>query len=81
VGGYCNVLFADGSVRKVKDVSGLNGRPDGQLGAHATSSALAGGGTAGSSMEMTKAGWDEIKNEIWARRVALPQQAGGGIQE
>jgi hypothetical protein len=32
-------------------------------------------------MEMTKAGWDEIKNEIWARRVALPQQAGGGIQE
>jgi len=81
VGGYCNVLFADGSVRKVKDVSGLNGRPDGQLGAHATATALSGGGTAGSAMEMTKAGWDEIKNEIWARRVALPQQAGGGIQE
>jgi prepilin-type N-terminal cleavage/methylation domain-containing protein/prepilin-type processing-associated H-X9-DG protein len=80
VGGYANILFADGSVRKVKDVSGLNGRPDGQLGAHATATSIA-DGNAGKTMTMTKAGWDEIKGEIWARRVALPQQPGGGVQE
>jgi prepilin-type N-terminal cleavage/methylation domain-containing protein/prepilin-type processing-associated H-X9-DG protein len=80
VGGYCNILFADGSVRKVKDVSGLNNRPDGQLGAHATATSLT-TGNAGKTMELTQAGYDEIKGEIWARRVALPQQAGGGVQE
>jgi len=80
VGGYCNILFADGSVRKVKDVGGLFGRPDGQLGAHATAASVA-NGNAGKTMELTQSGYDEIKGEIWARRVALPQQPGGGVQE
>ncbi len=79
-GGYCNILFADGSVRKVKDTSGLNGRPDGQLGAHATAASLT-TGNAGKTMELTQAGWDEIKNEIWSKRVAMPQLPGGGVQE
>lgn len=80
VGGYCNILFADGSVRKVKDVGGLNNRPDGQLGAHATAASLL-TGNAGKTMEMSKSGYDEIKNEIWSKRVAMPQLPGGGVQE
>jgi len=80
VGGYANVLFADGSVRKVKDVGGLNGRPDGQLGAHSTAAALTTGDGA-TAMELTQSAWDEIKNEIWARRISLPMQSGGGVQE
>ncbi len=80
VGGYCNILFADGSVRKVKDIGGLGGRPDGQLGAHATATSIL-NAQGGKTMELTQSGYDEIKGEIWARRVALPQQAGGGVQE
>jgi len=80
VGGYSNILFADGSVRKVKDVGGLNNRPDGQLGAHATAASLT-DGQGGKQMTLTQNGYDEIKNEIWARRVAMPQLPGGGVQE
>ena len=81
VGGYANILFADGSVRKVKDVGGLNSRPDGQLGAHATEAGLQGGTGSAAGMTLTQSGYDEVKNEMWIRRVALPQLPGGGVQE
>jgi hypothetical protein len=38
-------------------------------------------GNAGKTMEMSKSGYDEIKNEIWSKRVAMPQLPGGGVQE
>lgn len=82
-GGYANILFADGSVRKVKDVGGLNGRPDGWLGAHGQvdGNGQMTAGTGATSMEMSQSGYSEVKGEVWVRRIALPQLSGGGVQE
>lgn len=78
VGGFANVLFADGSVRKIKDVGGLNNRIDGQLGCYGSDFTS---GQAGKTMTINQSGLDEVKEQLWLKRVSIPMQAGGGTQE
>ena len=51
IGGYANVLFADGHVAAVHDVGGRNNEPDGYLGAYKTT---------GSNFEINESGYREI---------------------
>jgi prepilin-type N-terminal cleavage/methylation domain-containing protein/prepilin-type processing-associated H-X9-DG protein len=83
VGGYANILFADGHVDKVYDTGGVlryygdpsNPRsdvPDGFLGPYKTS---------GTNFEINESAFREIRNTIWYGRLRPKPQAGGGSIE
>jgi len=83
VGGYANILFADGHVAKVYDTGGQlnyygdpsnpeNDVPDGFLGAYKT---------AGTTFEINQSGFEEIRSTMWYGRMRPKAQAGGGSIE
>jgi len=83
VGGYANILFADGHVAKVFDTAGqlgyygdpasaVDNRPDGFLGPYK----VAGGG-----FEINDSAFDEIKSTMWYGRLRTKPIAGGGSIE
>ncbi len=72
VGGYANVLFADGHVAAVNDVGGKNNEADGFLGPYKTS---------GTSFEINESGFKEIRTKMWYGRLRTKPQAGGGSIE
>jgi prepilin-type N-terminal cleavage/methylation domain-containing protein/prepilin-type processing-associated H-X9-DG protein len=82
IGGYANVLFADGHVSNVYDSGGqlnyygdpanpVEDKPDGFLGAYKTSSGF----------EINKSGFDEIRGSMWYGRLRSKPKAGGGSIE
>lgn len=82
VGGYANVLFADGHVARVNDTGGQLGfygdptnpednRPDGFLGPYKTTSGF----------EINQSGFAEIRSSMWYGRIGVKPQAGGGSIE
>jgi prepilin-type N-terminal cleavage/methylation domain-containing protein/prepilin-type processing-associated H-X9-DG protein len=77
-GGYGNIVFADGSCRRVNDNAGYGGRNrgDGWLGAYRAS----GTGTAGDYV-LDDAAFDEIRDDIWVGRMRAKLSAAGGSLE
>jgi len=71
VGGYANVLFADGHVAAVYDVAGETG-PDGYLGAYKP---------AGGGFTMNADAFTEIADTMWYGRMRNPVAPGGGSVE
>jgi prepilin-type N-terminal cleavage/methylation domain-containing protein/prepilin-type processing-associated H-X9-DG protein len=82
VGGYANVLFADGHVAKVFDTGGqlayygdpsnpVNNAPDGFLGPYKTSGGF----------EINQSAFAEIRGAMWYGRMRPKAQAGGGSIE
>lgn len=72
VGGFANVLFADGHVSAVFDSAGLNGdQPDGFLGPYKN----------GSTFEINQAAFKEIRSSMWWGRIRPKPAAGGGSIE
>jgi len=82
VGGYANVLFADGHVAKIYDTGGrlsyygdvaapVNDVPDGFLGPYKN----------GGSFEINDSGFQEIRSTMWYGRMRPKAQAGGGSIE
>ena len=77
-GGFGNILFADGSVRRVTDNGGYGGRNrgDGWLGAY-----KAGGiGNAGNFV-LDDSAFEEIRDEMWVGRMRAKLTAAGGSTE
>lgn len=83
VGGYANILFADGHVAKVYDTGGQLGfygdpnnpkadQPDGFLGPYKTS---------GTDFEINKTAFDEVRSSMWYGRLRPRALAGGGSVE
>ncbi len=83
VGGYANVLFADGHVARVYDTGGMlsyygdpanpvENRPDGFIGPYKGAS----GG-----FQINKSAFDEIKADIWYGRLRTKPKPGGGSIE
>jgi prepilin-type processing-associated H-X9-DG protein len=77
-GGFGNVLFADGSCRRVNDNGGYGGRGrgDGWLGAYKAS----GLGTAGNFV-LDASALEEIRDEMWVGRMRAKLTAAGGSTE
>ncbi len=82
VGGFANILFADGHVAKIRDTGGqlgyygdpalpVDNRPDGFIGAYK--------GAAG--FEINASGFDEIKSDMWYGRMRTKPLPGGGSIE
>lgn len=73
VGGYCQMLFADGHVAKVTDEGGFQDEPDGFIGAYKQSGAFS----------INDSAYDtELRGKIWARQLGgLGGKAGGGVIE
>ncbi len=72
VGGYANVLFADGHVEAVYDSAGLDDAPDGFLGAYKN---------AAGTFEINESGFKEIRDKMWYGRLrARPSPGGGSIE-
>lgn len=80
-GGYSNMLFADGSCRRVNDVGGYGGgmRGDGLIGPYRQSGLRAdpSKGFAYNALYLDDAAADEIRDEIWLGRIRASLQAGG----
>jgi prepilin-type N-terminal cleavage/methylation domain-containing protein/prepilin-type processing-associated H-X9-DG protein len=80
-GGYSNMLFADGSCRRINDSGGYGGgmRGDGMLGPYRQSGLRAdpSKGIAYNSLFLDDAASDEIRDEIWLGRIRATLQAGG----
>jgi prepilin-type N-terminal cleavage/methylation domain-containing protein/prepilin-type processing-associated H-X9-DG protein len=72
VGGYANVLFADGHVEAVADSGGLDDEPDGFLGAYKNASG---------TFEINESGFKEIRDKMWYGRLRPVATAGGGSIE
>lgn len=83
VGGYANILFADGHADKVYDTGGKLGFygnpsspeedvPDGFLGAFKAD---------GSNFQINESGFREVRNSMWYGRLRPRPQAGGGSIE
>jgi prepilin-type processing-associated H-X9-DG protein len=83
VGGYANVLFADGHVARVHDTGGqlgyygdpavpVDNRPDGFIGPYKSA---AGG------FEINASAFDEVKSSMWYGRLRSKPLAGGGSVE
>ncbi len=73
VGGFANVLFADGHVAAVYDTAGANANePDGFLGPYKTS---------GTSFDINDAAFREIQQTMWYGRLRPKASAGGGSNE
>jgi prepilin-type N-terminal cleavage/methylation domain-containing protein/prepilin-type processing-associated H-X9-DG protein len=77
-GGYGNIVFADGSCRRVNDNAGYGGRNrgDGWLGAYRAS----GTGTAGDYV-LDDSAFEEIRDEMWVGRMRAKLSAAGGSLE
>jgi len=74
IGGYANILFADGHVAAVADVAGANGnQPDGFLGPYKV--------TGGNTFAINQAAFDEITSSIWYGRLRPKSLPGGGSIE
>lgn len=73
VGGYAQVLFADGHVAKVTDEAGFGDEPDGFIGAYKE----------GSAFKVNDSAYDkELRGKIWARQLGgIGQKKGGGVIE
>ncbi len=73
VGGFANVLFADGHVAAVYDSAGASGAsPDGYLGPYKTS---------GNSFEINADAFREIRKSMWYGRLRDKPGSGGGSSE
>jgi prepilin-type processing-associated H-X9-DG protein len=73
VGGFANVLFADGHVSAVTDVAGVNGnKPDGFLGPYRTN---------GTNFEINQDAFKEIRKTMWYGRMRPKAGGGGGSDE
>ena len=77
-GGYANVLFADGSTRRVNDNNGYGGanKGDGWVGPYKAS----GTGTAGNFV-FDKGAYDEVRDDIYLGRLRARLAAAGGSVE
>lgn len=80
-GGYANLVFADGSCRRVNDNNGYGGanKGDSWIGPfpadpQATTSA-------GRAFQLNDGAYDEIKDELYAGRLRTLLTAGGGSQD
>lgn len=77
-GGYANVLFADGSTRRVNDNNGYGGvnKGDGWVGPYKAS----GTGIAG-NFTFDKGAYDEVRDDIYLGRLRARLAAAGGSVE
>ena len=77
-GGFGNILFADGSVRRVTDNGGYGGRNrgDGWLGAY-----KAGGIGNTGNFVLDDSAFEEIRDEMWVGRMRAKLTAAGGSTE
>lgn len=77
-GGFANILFADGSLRRVLDNSGYGGanKGDGWIGPYKAS----GLGTSGNFL-FDKNAYDEVRDDVYLGRLRARLAAGGGSVE
>jgi prepilin-type N-terminal cleavage/methylation domain-containing protein/prepilin-type processing-associated H-X9-DG protein len=77
-GGYGNIVFADGSCRRVNDNGGYGGRlrGDGWLGAYKT-----GGIGSTGTFQLDNSAFEEIRDEMWVGRMRAKLTAAGGSSE
>lgn len=75
-GGYCNLLFADGSVRRVEDSTGFEGKGDSWVGAY-----KADGEAGGSGYVFDAESYEEVRDDWYVGRLRAPVVAGGGSLE
>jgi prepilin-type N-terminal cleavage/methylation domain-containing protein/prepilin-type processing-associated H-X9-DG protein len=77
-GGYSNMVFADGSCRRVNDNAGYGGRNrgDGWIGAYKSG----GIGNTGTFV-LDDAAFEEIRDDIWVGRMRAKLTAAGGSNE
>ncbi|HSW47076.1 MAG TPA: type II secretion system protein [Phycisphaerae bacterium] len=71
VGGYANVLFADGHVTAVWDNGGYGNEPDGFLGPYKS----------GNRFEINQSAFREIREQMWYGRLRSRPRPGGGSIE
>jgi prepilin-type N-terminal cleavage/methylation domain-containing protein/prepilin-type processing-associated H-X9-DG protein len=71
IGGFANVLFADGHAAPVHDTAGPYDKPDGFLGPYKTDTGF----------EINDSAFKEIRNSMWYGRLRPRWQAGGGSIE
>jgi prepilin-type N-terminal cleavage/methylation domain-containing protein/prepilin-type processing-associated H-X9-DG protein len=80
-GGYSNMLFADGSCRRIKDSGGYGGgtQGDGLIGPYRQSGLRSdpSKGAAYNALYLDASAYDEICDEIWLGRIRASLQAGG----
>lgn len=77
-GGYANIVFADGSCRRVNDTGGYGGRNrgDGWVGAYKD-----GGLGLTGNFVLDNAAFEEIRDEMWVGRMRAKLSAAGGSTE
>ena len=77
-GGYANIVFADGSCRRVNDNAGYGGRNrgDGWIGAYKDGGI---GNTGGFVLD--NSAFEEIRDDIWVGRMRAKLTAAGGSNE
>ncbi|GMU34420.1 MAG: hypothetical protein AMXMBFR20_22920 [Planctomycetia bacterium] len=73
VGGFSNVVFADGHVSAVYDVGGESDAPDGYIGAFKASG--------GSTFQINTSAFKEVRGKIWTQRLRPRPTSGGGSSE
>jgi len=73
LGGFTNVLFADGHVSAVHDTGGENNAPDGWIGPY-----KAGGSGA---FEVNASAYKEVRGTLWIKRLRSKATSGGGSSE
>ena len=75
VGGYAQIVHADGSVQKHFDVAGAGDDSDGFIGAYKNSG--------GSGYTVNASAWNgEARGKIWLKQLGgVSKQAGGGAIE
>jgi prepilin-type processing-associated H-X9-DG protein len=80
-GGYANVLFADGSARRVNDNNGYGGaqRGDSWIGPYPLNPTAT--TDSGLSFVFTAGAYDEVRDEIYLGRMRSLLQPGGGSGE
>lgn len=80
-GGYSNMLFADGSCRRIRDSGGYGGgvRGDGLIGPYRQSGLRSdpSKGAAYNALYLDDSAYDEIRDDIWLGRIRASLQAGG----
>jgi prepilin-type processing-associated H-X9-DG protein/prepilin-type N-terminal cleavage/methylation domain-containing protein len=73
VGGYANILFADGHAEGVYDTGGINNEPDNFIGPFRASET--------SPFQINVTGFKEIRSKVWYGRLRPRPRAGGGSVE
>jgi prepilin-type N-terminal cleavage/methylation domain-containing protein/prepilin-type processing-associated H-X9-DG protein len=78
-GGFANIVFADGSARRVNDTNGYGGpqKGDGFVGPYAVNPVA----TSGRTYVLDNGAYDEIKDEVYLGRLRTVLTAAGGSQE